>query len=132
VAIGTCCRCVFASPRAEDTHTTLSTSPCRCLGSERLKPATHGEITGLVTAKNGLELVECMVYADGDACEKPHGLDSCVVLGFRHLPRYTGAIIFQELVVVLPRMGPPDIRRFLSKVEVADGMIKAVKRPQKL
>jgi acetyl-CoA carboxylase carboxyltransferase component len=48
--------------------------------------------------KNGLELVERIVDVDGDACESPHGFGSCVVLGFAHLPRYTGAIIFQALV----------------------------------
>jgi hypothetical protein len=55
-------------------------------------------MTGLGTAKNGLELVERIVYVDGDACENPHGFGSCVVLGFDHLPRYTGVIIFQALV----------------------------------
>jgi hypothetical protein len=55
-------------------------------------------MTGLGTAKNGLELVERIVYVDGDACESPHGLGSCVVLGFDHLLRYTGVIIFQALV----------------------------------
>jgi hypothetical protein len=55
-------------------------------------------MTGLGAAKNGLELVERMVYVDGDACESPHGVGSCVVLGFDHLLRYTGVIIFQALV----------------------------------
>jgi hypothetical protein len=61
-------------------------------------PAKDPEMTRLGTAKNGLERVEGMVYVDGNACERPHGLDSCVVLGFSHLPRYTGVIIFQVLV----------------------------------
>jgi hypothetical protein len=55
-------------------------------------------MTRLHTAENGLELIERIVYVDGDACERPHGLGSCVVLGFRHLPRYTGASIVQVLV----------------------------------
>jgi len=59
-------------------------------------------MTGLGAVENGLELVEDMVYVDGDACESPHGLGSCVVLGFAHLPRYTGVIIFQALVEGYP------------------------------
>src|SRR6516162_907601 len=70
-------------------------------------PAKDPEMTRLNTAKNGLELVERIVYVDGDACERPHGLGSCVVLGFRHLPRYTGAIIFPVLVRGLTLVPPP-------------------------
>jgi hypothetical protein len=55
-------------------------------------------MTGLGTAKNGLELVERIVYVDGDTCESPHRFGSCVVLGFDHLPRYTGVIISQALI----------------------------------
>jgi hypothetical protein len=69
-------------------------------------------MTGLGTAKNGLELVEGLVYVDGDACERPHGLDSCVVLGFGHLPRYTGAIMFQVLVEGFSSGHPSATRHF--------------------
>ena len=64
------------------------------------------------TAKNGFELVECIVDVDGDACERLHALDSCVVLGFGHLPRYTGVIVFQEIVEYLLRIYPPTTRHF--------------------
>ena len=53
--------------------------------------------------KNGLELVEGIVYVDRDTCERPHGVGSCVVLGFGDLPRYTGVIPFQA--VVRPQTG---------------------------
>jgi hypothetical protein len=59
-------------------------------------------MTSLDTAKNGLELIEGIVYVGRDACERPHGLGSCVVLRFGHLSRYTGVIIFQEFVERLP------------------------------
>ena len=55
-------------------------------------------MSSLDTAKKGLELVEGLVYVGRDACERPQGLGSCVVLGFGDLPRYTGVIIFQEIV----------------------------------
>jgi hypothetical protein len=66
----------------------------------------------LNTAKNGLELVEGMVYVDGDAGERSHGLGSCVVVGFAHLPRYTGVLMFQVLVEVLSSGHPSATRHF--------------------
>src|SRR5918992_5038213 len=75
-------------------------------------PAKDPEMTRLDTAKNGLERVEHLVYVDGNACERPHGLDSCVILGFGHLPRYTGVLIFQVLVADLSHGHPSATRHF--------------------
>jgi hypothetical protein len=58
------------------------------------------------------QVVERVVYVSRDACERPHGLGSCVILGFGDLPRYTGVIVFQEFVEYLPRRYPPTTRHF--------------------
>ena len=76
------------------------------------EPAQHGEMSSLDTAKKGLELVEGLVDVGRDACERPQGLGSCVVLGFGDLPRYTGVIIFQEIVECSSRMRLPTTRHF--------------------
>ena len=75
-------------------------------------PAKDPEMMRLHTAENGLELVERIVYVDGDPCERPPGLGSCVVLGFRHLPRYTGASIVQVFVRELTQLYSPPTRHF--------------------
>jgi hypothetical protein len=41
------------------------------------------------TAKNGLELVERVVYVGRDTCERPHGLGLLCCLGFGELPSVT-------------------------------------------
>ncbi|PON13941.1 hypothetical protein C2W62_31680, partial [Candidatus Entotheonella serta] len=76
------------------------------------EPSQHGAMSSLDTAKKGLELVEGIVYVGRDACERPYGLGSCVVLGFGDLPRYTGVIIFQEIVECSSRMRLPTTRHF--------------------
>ena len=91
-------------------------------------PAKDPEMTRLNTAKNGLELVERIVYVDGDACERPHGLGSCVVLGFRHLPRYTGAIIFPVLVRGLTLVPPPTHPSLLRTMGFIEEVKKANRR----
>jgi hypothetical protein len=61
-------------------------------------PAKDPKVPRLHTPKTGLEFAKHVVDIVRDACETPHGLGSCIVLGFSDLQKYTEALVFQEVI----------------------------------